>query len=124
VEEGYVYAYVANEDPTQIYTFVDDISITYTPSSIIQVNEYYPFGMQTFRSCTRTGATQNNYLANGGAELNTASALYELTYRNYDPALGRFHQIDPLADRYGSKPVLLLGLYLAGNTLMQLHTAT
>ncbi len=64
-------------------------------------NEYYPFGLQTANSWTRDGST-NNYLANGGTELNATSQLYDLDYRNYDPILGRLNQVDPLADKYGS----------------------
>ncbi len=62
---------------------------------------YYPFGLQAANSWTRDNTT-NNFLANGGTELNTVSALYDLSYRNYDAALGRFHQVDPMADKFGS----------------------
>lgn len=34
-----------------------------------------------------------------GNELNYITQLYDLPFRNYDAALGRFHQIDPLAHR-------------------------
>ncbi|WP_418219837.1 RHS repeat-associated core domain-containing protein [Chryseolinea soli] len=40
--------------------------------------------------------------AYGGTEQNTTTGLYDLAYRNFDPALGRFHQADPLADKYSS----------------------
>jgi len=78
-----------------------------TPSNIIQYSEYYPFlpiaiGMQTANSWTRENATGNNFLANGGTELNTTSGVYDLEYRNYDPALGRMNQIDPMASKYAS----------------------
>jgi RHS repeat-associated protein len=69
---------------------------------IIHYNEYYPFNMSTANSWTRENATGNNFLGNGGTELNTTSNLYDLDYRNYDPILGRMHQVDPMATKYAS----------------------
>ncbi len=80
--------------------------MTYSPTNIVQYNEYYPFGLQTERSWTRDNS-KNNFLYNGGTEINTNSGWYaclpkpwrrqETFYRGYDPALGRFLQVDPLA---------------------------
>ena len=70
--------------------------MTHTKTNIIQSNEYYPFGLQTSRSWTREN-NKNNFLYNEGSELNTSSGWYETFFRGYDPALGRFMQIDPLA---------------------------
>jgi len=36
-------------------------------------------------------------LYNGGSELNQNSGWYETFFRGYDPTLGRFNQVDPLA---------------------------
>ena len=66
------------------------------------MNEYYAYGLQTASSWTREG-NSNNFLYNGGTEQNAITGLYDLTYRNFDPVLGRFHQVDPLADRYSSQ---------------------
>jgi RHS repeat-associated protein len=44
----------------------------------------------------------NNFLGNGGTELNTTTSVYDLHYRNYDPVLGRMHQVDPMATKYAS----------------------
>jgi RHS repeat-associated protein len=82
--------------------YFDDFKITHTKSNLIQGNEYYPFGMQTANSWTREAVTGNNYLANGGTELNATTQLYDLHYRNYDAALGRMFQLDPMASKYGS----------------------
>jgi RHS repeat-associated protein len=86
--------------------------VTHTKSNAIQYNaclpkllrrqEYYPFGLQTASSWTRENATGNNFLYNEGTELNPASSLYDLEYRNYDPILGRMHQVDPMVDKYSS----------------------
>jgi RHS repeat-associated protein len=100
-EVGYAYIYVSNENPTYVETYFDDVSISYTPSRVLQYNEYYPFGLQTSNSWTREGHS-NDYLYNGGAELNKATNMYETFFRGYDPTLGRFNQIDPLAGMAGS----------------------
>ena len=112
VEPGYAFIYISNEDPHLVDVYFDDLTITQTKTNVLQYNEYYPFlarrslgvggGLQTQNSWTRENTTGNNFLGNGGTELNTTSSLYDLTYRNYDPILGRFGQVDPLADKYGS----------------------
>jgi RHS repeat-associated protein len=48
---------------------------------------------------------------NEGSEMNTTTAMYDLPYRNYDAALGRFFQVDPLAH----KSVDLSPYHYAGN---------
>lgn len=101
-EEGYVFMYVSNENATLVDMYFDDIVMTHTKSNVIQYNEYYPFGMQTANSWTRENTKGNNYLSNGGTELNTTTGVYDLHYRNYDPVLGRMNQVDPLADQYSS----------------------
>jgi RHS repeat-associated protein len=48
------------------------------------------------------GRMENAYKFNGGIELNDdlGIATYETLYRGYDAQIGRFNQIDPLADKY------------------------
>lgn len=101
-EEGWIYVYVSNENSTLVEVYFDDVTITHTKSNLIQHNEYYPFGHQTANSWTRSGTTQNNYLANGGTELNKTTNLYDLEYRNYDQVLGRMNGVDPMATKYAS----------------------
>jgi len=94
--------YVSNENATLVDVYFDDIVMTHTKGNVVQYNEYYPFGLQTANSWTRENNTGNNFLANGGTELNTTSNLYDLQYRNYDPILGRMNQVDPMATKYAS----------------------
>jgi RHS repeat-associated protein len=98
---GYIYIYVSNENPVVKEVYFDDIKIKHVKSPAIQYNEYYPFGLQTASSWTRDNNT-NNFLYNGGTELNQNAGVYDLFFRNYDPALGRMTQVDPMADKYGS----------------------
>ena len=94
--EGYVFMYVSNENPTLVDVYFDDVVMTYTPTNVLQYNEYYPFGLQTSNSWTRENSS-NDFLYNGGSELNGTTTWYETFFRGYDPVLGRFNQIDPMA---------------------------
>jgi RHS repeat-associated protein len=97
-EAGYMFVYLSYEDQSNNYVYFDDFKVTVTPTSILQNNEYYPFGLQTAASWTRDNTT-NKYLYDAGSELNSTTAMYDLPYRNYDAALGRFFQVDPLAHK-------------------------
>ncbi len=101
-EAGYAYMYISNEQQFQTDIYFDDVTMGYTPSPILQQNEYYPFGLQTTNSWTRTGTVANEFLGNGGTELNPVTGVYDLDFRNYDPALGRMNQVDPMAHKYAS----------------------
>ncbi|MCE2996021.1 MAG: hypothetical protein LW863_10505, partial [Flammeovirgaceae bacterium] len=101
-EEGYAFLYISNEQPVETSVYFDDVTFMYKPTSIVQYNEYYPFGLQTANSWMRENNTGNNYLFNGGTELNTTTGVMDLFYRNYDPALGRMNQVDPMAGMYAA----------------------
>ncbi len=101
-EAGYIFVYLSYEDQSNNYVYFDDFKVSHTKGNVIQSSEYYPFGMQTATSWTRENTTGNNFLGNGGTELNTTSQVYDLDYRNYDPILGRMNQTDPLADQFSS----------------------
>jgi RHS repeat-associated protein len=118
-EPGYAYLYVSNENPTMVDVYYDDITITHTPTNIVQYNEYYPFGLQAGKSWTRDN-NKNDFLYNEGTELNRSSGWYETPFRNYDPALGRFVSVDPLAEEYGS----LSAYHYAGNNPIMINDPT
>jgi RHS repeat-associated protein len=101
-QAGYIFVYLSYEDQSNNYVYFDDFKVTITPTNIVQNNEYYAHGLPTSNSWTRDNAVANNFLANGGTELNATSSLYDLDYRNYDPILGRLNQVDPMASRYSS----------------------
>jgi len=111
-EAGYVFVYLSylsaealaevDENAGTTYVNFDDIKVTHTKNNIVQYNEYYAFQHTTSHSWTRENATGNNFLGNGGTEVNTTTALYDLEFRNLDPILGRMHQIDPMAAKYSS----------------------
>ena len=63
----------------------------------------YPFGLTMSGISSKTlafGSPENKYKYNGGTELNSNFDLhfYETDYRLYDPQIGRFWQVDELAE--------------------------
>lgn len=90
------------EDPN-IQSFVNSLSLNFSNvfSRYVSYTEYYPFGLQASTSWTRDNS-RNDFKYNGGSELNNTTGYYDLFYRNYDAATGRFMQPDPLAAMYSS----------------------
>jgi len=100
---GYVLVFVGNEssEPTD-FVYFDDLTVGITPTQVVQYNEYYPFGLQTQESWSRVTDTENNFLFNAGSEMNNSTGMYETFFRQYDPTLGRFGAVDPMADYFGT----------------------
>jgi RHS repeat-associated protein len=104
------------------------IEPTSTPgyANVLQQTHYFPFGMlersvnpalagRMSEICTTSG-TDNDYLYNG-KELQEDFGLnwYDYGARFYDPALGRFHSVDPHAENYvGCSPYH----YVANNPML------
>jgi RHS repeat-associated protein len=77
-----------------------------TPESELEITleaHYYPFGMGHLGPWYESVAPENKYLYNG-KELNDEEGvgLYDYGARWYDAALGRWGQVDPLAEEYYS----------------------
>ena len=125
--EGYVkkeannYSYVFN------YTdHLGNIRLSYTDTDnngtidideIVEENHYYPFGLK-HESHISSNAYQMKY---NGKELQTELGLnlYDYGFRNYDPAIGRWMNMDNLAEKFiihspyhyaGNNPVLNLDI--------------
>ena len=70
-------------------------------SEIIEKSDYYPFGLKQGGDDLPDYSAINKYkYAYGGKEFNDELGLdlYDFGARNYDPALGRWLNIDPLAE--------------------------
>ena len=100
-QKGYIYIWVSNENATNRTVYFDDLVVSHTKGNILQEDHYYPFGMNMHGlSSSASLMKPNMYKYNAGTEL-TADfnwQMYDTPYRSYDAQLGRFHQIDPLAD--------------------------
>jgi RHS repeat-associated protein len=73
-------------------------------TEIIEESNYYPFGLQQ-KGYNNTVSSNGNSLAQafkfGGKELSSELGLetYDFGARNYDPAIGRWMNLDPLAEK-------------------------
>ena len=75
-----------------------------TEDELLSEHHYYAFGLEMkgeWNSSQQngTGGTPNRYKYNG-KELNEELGLYDYGARNYDPTIGRWLHVDPLADEY------------------------
>jgi RHS repeat-associated protein len=102
---GYLFVYLSYDNENTIPVYFDELKITYTESPVIQVNNYYPFGLAS-TEWVREGETDNNFLFQG-KELEDKTGLHDFHARQYDAALGRWFATDP-AGQYGS-PYLGMG---------------
>ena len=89
---------------------------------IIQENSYYAFGAVMPNSLVpSSSATNNNNLYDGGSEWQNAFQnlpdYYQTGARNYDPELGRFISVDPMAEL----SISLTNYHYAGNNPMMMN---
>src|SRR5690606_37459378 len=79
----------------------DDGIIDYYAADIIKATDYAPFGMGLVDRSFN--AESYRYGFNGVEKDNEISGEgnhYEFMYREYDPRIGKFWSVDPLADDY------------------------
>jgi RHS repeat-associated protein len=103
-KNGFLYVFVSNESNYPVY--FDNLAITHSPGAIVEETSYYPFGLAMAGiSSKAAGGIQNRLKFNGGNELQNAEfadgsgmELYDAVNRMYDPQLGRFWQVDELAE--------------------------
>ncbi len=99
---GYLYVYLSNEGPMDV--FFDNFQVTHHRGRILEETHYYPFGLTMAGISSK--ALKTNYAENKkkfvSQELDDDLGLnwYQFRFRNHDPQIGRFLQIDPLADEY------------------------
>jgi RHS repeat-associated protein len=94
-KNGYLYIYASNESNMQV--FFDNLLVTHIPGPLLEETHYYPFGLtMTGISSKAANSIENRYKFNGIEQNNDFDLnMYDANFRNLDPQLGRFWQIDP-----------------------------
>ncbi|MEQ1588064.1 MAG: M23 family metallopeptidase, partial [Cyclobacteriaceae bacterium] len=100
-QPGYVYIWLSNENATTVEVYFDDFKVTHTKSLVIQTDDYYPFGL-TYNSYQRENGLANKFVKFQGQEHVDDLALNwdSFKWRNHQPDIGRFFNVDPLAEKY------------------------
>ncbi|HWB28384.1 MAG TPA: hypothetical protein VG738_23090 [Chitinophagaceae bacterium] len=101
VANGYLYVYVSNESPQDV--FFDNVTIQHKRGPLLQEDHYYRFGLvQAGISSQSASKLENLKKYNKGSELqhkefSDGSGLETHTtqFRMLDPQLGRWWQVDP-----------------------------
>src|SRR5690606_38812164 len=101
IQTGEGYITLSGSTPTYHYYLSDhlgNIRSVLTPSgtsfTAIQQQDYYPFGLNK----PLAGAAQNRYLYNGKEIQGELGGQYDYGARFYDPMIGRWNVVDPMAE--------------------------
>ena len=95
---GYIETFLVNETAEDV--FFDNFRIQSQPSITVQVMHYYPFGMEMPALAYNNPAmVKNRYLYNGKEKIDEVGLL-DYGFRYYDPAIGRFTGVDPIASDF------------------------
>ena len=114
---GYVYVWLSNESDSSFPVYFDDFKVTHTKGVILQEDHYYPFGMNMKAISSSAPLSKPNNFKYNGKEEQTEFGFgwYDYGARMYDPTIGRWNGIDPLAEKYaGVSPYA----YAANNPIL------
>ena len=95
----------------QAPVYFDSVTIRHPRPALVisQENHYYPFGLnlQGVAVNTLPEGPLSKAQYNGGSQLEDEvlddAGVNSTPLRTYDPTLGRFQGVDPLADKYGDQ---------------------
>ncbi|WP_158569269.1 DUF6443 domain-containing protein [Chitinophaga silvisoli] len=95
---GFLYVYTDNETAQDVY--FDNVQVMVLNGPVLEETHYYPFGL-TMEAISYNALKGMRYAENkfkfNGIESNRDLGLnqYDAFYRNYDPQIGRWMQVDP-----------------------------
>jgi RHS repeat-associated protein len=90
---GYMMVYLSYDNNSTSPVYFDELKITQEESPMVQVNDYYPFGLVSY-SWIRDGEYENRFLYQG-KELDGQTGWHDFGARQYDASVGRWFAGDP-----------------------------
>ncbi|PSL42225.1 RHS repeat-associated protein, partial [Chitinophaga niastensis] len=100
-KSGFLYVYTSNESTQPV--FFDNIILGAASGPLLEETHYYPFGLTMAGISSKAIYNPvNKQQLFQGQPLDDELGLnwYGFKWRNHDPQIGRFIQIDPLSDKY------------------------
>ena len=99
---GFDYQYVITDHLGNARVYIESNGMN---ASVIQIDAYYPFGMNISSDVGYPIANPENPYRYNGKEQQTAFGLglYDYGARMYDPTTGRWNGVDPLAESYSAQ---------------------
>ena len=97
--------YISNRSNADVY--FDNFKVQIAAGNLIEENHYYAYGLKIAAISSvklgdgGEGGLKNSHLYNDKELIDDADLnWYDYGFRNYDPQIGRFTQLDPLTDDY------------------------
>jgi RHS repeat-associated protein len=97
--DGFLMFFVSNESEELTEVYFDDLMINHHKTELIQADDYYPFGL-TFNSYKKVYDKKNFMNTFQDQEYEQETGWVKFKWRNHQPELGRFFNVDPLAEDY------------------------
>ena len=101
-QAGYAFVYVSNEQAYQTDVYFDDVTVSLTPSPVVETTDYYPFGLtsQTFQ---RQGEVTQNFKYRDKEQISDLALDWDdFGGRMYMPEIGRWTAVDPKGEKYAN----------------------
>jgi RHS repeat-associated protein len=97
-QEGYVRVFVANESDVPVW--FDDLEVSLEKGLLVQENHYDPWGLN-LAGIEKQGNPDHKFQYNGKEKQDELKLRWvDYGWRNYDSQLGRWHTVDPMAEKY------------------------
>ncbi|MEQ6168568.1 DUF6443 domain-containing protein, partial [Ekhidna sp. MALMAid0563] len=97
-KNGYVLGYLSNENLEPVNIHFDDFTITQEKVNVVYASDYYPFGLQ-FNEFVRNASEKVRFKFQG-QEHDAKTGWVQFKWRNHQPELGRFFNVDPLSEQF------------------------
>ncbi|PTB97527.1 hypothetical protein C9994_02255, partial [Marivirga lumbricoides] len=98
-QDGYLIIFLSNESQQTVEVFWDDFRVDHHHNAVLQADDYYPFGL-TFNSYRKEFSKKNKMNTFQDQEYIEETGWVQFKWRNHQPELGRFFNVDPLAEDY------------------------